>query len=137
MMGGVSGNAGLFGTANDLAKLMQMYLQMGYFGGEEIIPRATMEEFTRYQYPDNENRRGLGFDKPLLNNNELSESDAYPTKSASPASFGHSGFTGTFAWADPEENIVYVFFSNRVYQTREYNLISRLNIRSSVLEAIY
>lgn len=137
MMGGVSGNAGLFGTANDLAKLMQMYLQMGYFGGEEIIPKSTMQEFTKYQYPENENRRGLGFDKPLLNNNELSESEAYPAKSASPASFGHSGFTGTFAWVDPVENIVYVFFSNRVYQTRENNKISRLNIRSSVLEAIY
>ena len=137
MMGGVSGNAGLFGTANDLAKLMQMYLQMGTFGGEEIISKSTMEEFTHCQYPDNENRRGLGFDKPLLNNDELSESEAYPAKSASPSSFGHSGFTGTFVWVDPAKNIVYVFFSNRVYQTRENNKISRLNIRSSILEAIY
>lgn len=137
MMGGISGNAGLFGTANDLAKLLQMYLQMGTFGGEEIIPESTLREFTRYQYPENENRRGLGFDKPLLNNDELSESDAYPAKSASPSSFGHSGFTGTFAWVDPAENIVYVFFSNRVYKTRDNNKISKLNIRSSVLEAIY
>jgi len=137
MMGGISGNAGLFATANDLAKLLQMYLQMGSFGGEVFIKKPTMKEFSRSQFPDNNNRRGLGFDKPLLNNELLGKNAAYPAKSASPSSFGHSGYTGTFAWVDPEKNIIYVFFSNRVYPTRENNLISKMNIRSKVLQAVY
>ena len=137
MMGGISGNAGLFATANDLAKLLQMYLQMGSFGGEEFIKESTIKEFSKCQFPDNNNRRGLGFDKPLLNNESLANNDAYPAKSASPSSFGHSGYTGTFAWVDPEKNIIYVFFSNRVYTTRENNKISKLNIRSKVLQAVY
>ncbi len=137
MMGGVSGNAGLFATANDLAKLLQMYLQMGYYGGREIIKKSTLEEFSKCQFPDNNNRRGLGFDKPLLNNATLSTDAAYPAKSASPSSFGHSGYTGTFVWVDPENDIIYVFFSNRVYPTRENNKISQMNIRSKVLEAVY
>ncbi len=137
MMGGVSGNAGLFGTANDLAKLAQMYLQMGAFGGKQYISDTTMKEFTKCQYPDNDNRRGLGFDKPLLGNDTLSEAKAYPAKSASPASFGHSGFTGTFMWIDPKENLVYIFFSNRVYPTRLDHEIYKLNIRTSIQQALY
>jgi CubicO group peptidase (beta-lactamase class C family) len=137
MMGGVSGNAGLFATANDLAKLLQMYLQMGYYGGRRIIEKSTLEEFSKCQYPDNNNRRGLGFDKPVLDNASRSTDAAYPAKSASPSSFGHSGYTGTFVWVDPEKDIIYVFFSNRVYPTRENNKISKMNIRSKVLEAIY
>ncbi len=137
MMGGVSGNAGLFGTANDLAKLMQMYLQMGFFGGEEFISESTMKEFTRYQYPENDNRRGLGFDKPKIRNYELPDNEIYPAKSASPLSFGHSGFTGMFTWVDPTQNLLYIFFSNRVYPTRENGKIYELNIRISIQEAIY
>ncbi len=137
MMGGVSGNAGLFGTANDLAKLAQMYLQMGAFGGKTFISDTTMKEFTRVQYPDNDNRRGLGFDKPLLGNDTLPDSKAYPAKSASPESFGHSGFTGTFMWIDPKEQLVYIFFSNRVYPTRNNHLIYKLNIRTSIQQALY
>ncbi len=137
MMGGVSGNAGLFGTANDLAKLAQMYLQMGAFGGKQYLSDTTMEEFTKCQYPDNDNRRGLGFDKPLLGNDTLSEAKAYPAKSASPASFGHSGFTGTFMWIDPKEKLVYIFFSNRVYPTRANHMIYKLNIRTSIQQALY
>jgi beta-glucosidase-like glycosyl hydrolase/CubicO group peptidase (beta-lactamase class C family) len=137
MMGGVSGNAGLFGTANDLAKLMQMYMQMGFYGGEQIISQPTMNAFTSYQYPGNDNRRGLGFDKPLVNNKTLPAEEAYPAQSASHSSFGHSGYTGTFTWADPEAEIVYVFFSNRVYPTRENQRIYQMNIRTSIQEAIY
>ena len=77
-----------------------------------------MAEFVKVQYPENDNRRGLGFDKPLLNNHELSLKDAYPAPEVSPHSFGHSGFTGTFVWADPENQLVYIFLSNRVYPTR-------------------
>ena len=96
-----------------------------------------MEEYTRVQFPGNNNRRGLGFDKPLLNNSELSQKDSYPTRSASPSSFGHSGYTGTFAWVDPEYDITFVFLSNRVYPTRNNNLITDLNIRGEILQAIY
>lgn len=137
MMGGVSGNAGLFATANDLAKVMQMYLNMGSYGGKQYFSDSAMKEFTRYQFPDNDNRRGLGFDKPLLNNNELPPEENYPSPGAGPSSFGHSGFTGIFTWTDPEENLVYIFLSNRVYPTRENNKISDLNIRTNILQSIY
>ena len=89
MLGGISGHAGLFSNANDLMKLMELYRRMGEYGGQQIIGRNIMEEYTRVQFPENNNRRGLGFDKPLLNNSQLSQKDSYPTRSASPSSFGH------------------------------------------------
>lgn len=137
MMGGVSGNAGLFGTTNDLAKLFQMYLQGGYYGGQRFISGKTVNEFTRIQYPDNENRRGLGFDKPLIDNHENELEDAYPAVSTSPKSFGHSGYTGTFAWADPENQLLFIFMSNRVYPTRYNEKLYELNIRTAMHQAIY
>jgi len=137
MLGGISGHAGIFATANDLLKLMELYRRMGEYGGEQIIGRDVMEEYTSVQFPENKNRRGLGFDKPLLNNTELSEKEAYPVKSASPSSFGHSGYTGAFVWVDPEKEISYVFLCNRVYPTRNNNLLSDLNIRTGILQAIY
>ncbi|MBN2638615.1 MAG: serine hydrolase [Bacteroidales bacterium] len=137
MMGGISGNAGLFGTANDLAKLGQMYLQMGYYGGKQFIADSTMHEFTSVQYPENDNRRGLGFDKPLIGNDTLQGNACYPNCSASAQSFGHSGFTGTFFWMDPKEELLYIFLSNRVYPTRENTKIMKLNIRTNILQAVY
>ncbi len=137
MLGGISGHAGLFATGNDLMKLMEMYRRMGSYGGEQIISREVMEKYTSVQFPGNKNRRGLGFDKPLLNNTTLSQKDAYPAKSASPSSFGHSGYTGTFVWVDPEYEISYIFLSNRVYPTRNNNKITEMNIRSDILQAIY
>jgi beta-N-acetylhexosaminidase len=137
MLGGISGHAGLFATANDLMKLMELYRRMGEYGGEQLIAKDVLEDYSRVQFPENKNRRGLGFDKPLLNNSELSEKDAYPAKSASPSSFGHSGYTGTFVWVDPDQEISYVFLCNRVYPTRNNNLLSDLNIRSQILQAIY
>jgi len=136
MMGGYSGNAGLFATANDLMKLMEMYRRMGSYGGEVIIPAGVLQEYTSYQFPDQENRRGLGFDKPLLDERDGTPGD-YPCPGASPSSFGHSGFTGTFAWIDPEFEITYVFLSNRVHPTRENNLISEMDIRTSILQSLY
>ena len=136
MLGGISGHAGLFATANDLMKLMELYRRMGEYGGEQIINRNILEEYTRVQFPENNNRRGLGFDKPYLNNNELGPADAYPAKSATPESFGHSGYTGTFVWIDPVYELTYIFFSNRVYPTRNNNLLSDLRIRSYILQAI-
>jgi beta-N-acetylhexosaminidase len=137
MLGGISGHAGLFATANDLMKLMEMYRRMGNYGGEQLISREVLERYTRVQFPENNNRRGLGFDKPLLNNSQLSGKDAYPAKSASPESFGHSGYTGTFVWVDPVYEITYVFLSNRVYPTRNNNLVSDMNIRTDILQAVY
>lgn len=137
MMGGVSGNAGLFGTANDLAKLMQMYMQYGYYGGQQLIDSLTVKEFIRRQYPENENRRGLGFDKPYIDNYENEIMEAYPAIDASENSFGHSGFTGTFTWADPDNQLLFIFFSNRVYPTRENQKLYELNLRPIMHQAIY
>ena len=137
VLGGISGNAGLFASANDLAKLMQMYLQMGTYGGKQYVSEATMKEFTRVQFPQNKNRRGLIFDKPSLNLDSLKPADAYPCPEVSPESFGHFGFTGTFVWMDPKCGLLYIFLSNRVCPTRNNNLISDLNVRTEILSAIY
>lgn len=137
VLGGISGNAGLFGSANDLGKLMQMYLQMGTYGGKQYVSEATMKEFTRVQFPQSKNRRGLIFDKPSLKLDSLKPADAYPCPEVSPESFGHSGFTGTFVWMDPKCGLMYVFLSNRVYPTRNNSLISDLNVRTEILSAIY
>ncbi len=136
ILGGVSGNAGLFASANDLAKLMQMYLQMGTYGGRQYVSEATMKEFTRSQFPPT-NRRGIIFDKPLLDNQSVAPADAYPCPEVSAESFGHFGYTGTFVWMDPKYNLMYILLSNRVCPTRNNNLISKLNVRTEILSAIY
>ncbi len=133
MMEGVSANAGLFANANDLAKLMQMYLDMGAYGDKQYISEATLEEFTRYQFPENDNRRGLGFDKPNLEYVE----NGNTAEDASPSSFGHSGFTGTFTWADPAHNLLYVFMSNRVHPTRANTRLYKLNTRTKIQQVLY
>lgn len=137
LMGGVSGNAGLFATANDLAKLMQMYMQFGNYGGEQLIKTSTLKEFTKVQYPENDNKRGLGFDKPLLDNDTLSLAKASPSPLASKGSFGHGGFTGTYIWADPDNQLVYIFLSNRVNPTRDNRNLYSLNIRPSLMHVFY
>ena len=135
-LGGYSGNAGLFSTANDLMKLFEMYRRMGNYGGAQILNEEVLKQYTSCQFPENKNRRGLGFDKPSLGERDGTKDD-YPCPGASPSSFGHSGFTGTFAWADPEHEITYVFLCNRVYPTRDNNLIARMNIRTAILQSIY
>jgi len=137
LMGGISGNAGLFATAEDLAKIMQLYMNYGTYGGKRYLPAATVKEFIRVQYPENENRRGLGFDKPKLNNVDLEIKDAYPAPEASTESFGHSGFTGTFVWADPRDQLVFIFLSNRVYPSRDHRNLYRLNIRTALHSVFY
>ena len=137
MLGGISGHAGLFATANDLMKLMELYRNMGRYGGEQLISEEVMKEYTRVQFPENKNRRGLGFDKPLLENDTLPPEKTYPTYGASPESFGHSGYTGTFVWVDPVHEVSYVFLSNRVYPARNNNLLSDMNIRTNILQAVY
>ncbi len=137
MLGGISGHAGIFATANDMMKLLELYRRMGEYGGEQIIGRDVMEEYSRVQFPENDNRRGLGFDKPLLNNSALAQKDSYPTRGASPSSFGHSGYTGTFVWVDPEYEITYVFLCNRVYPSRNNGALYDMNIRTEILQTIY
>lgn len=135
MMGGISGNAGLFSTANDLAKLLEMYRRKGEYGGMRFFSDSILREFTSVRFPENENRRGMGFDKPLLDNEEVLHEEAYPTKSVSPSSYGHSGFTGTFAWVDPQYELVYVFLSNSVHPTRSNSKLLKMNLRTNILEA--
>lgn len=137
LLGGVSGNAGLFGTADDLAKIMLFYQNYGAVGGQQLVSEATVKEFTKVQYPENDNRRGLGFDKPLLDNAKLPLEDAYPSPLASAASFGHSGFTGTFVWADPEKKLTFIFLSNRVYPSRDHRELYSLNIRTALQDVFY
>ncbi len=134
MMGGVSANAGLFSTTIDLAKLMQLYLDGGSFDGRQVLPKRSVAEFTRCQFCADGNRRGLGFDKPLIEYDANSSSVA---EQASPASFGHSGYTGTFAWADPENGLLFVFMSNRVHPTRDNRKLYQLGIRPRLHQAIY
>ncbi|MDB5261838.1 MAG: serine hydrolase, partial [Adhaeribacter sp.] len=132
MLGGVSGHAGLFGNANDLAKLMQMYLQKGQVAGRRYISEATLNTYTGCQFCPT-NRRALGFDR--INSPYVENGNA--AKGASPESFGHSGFTGTFTWVDPKYDLVYVFLSNRVNPTRNNNKLSQLNTRTAVQQVIY
>jgi CubicO group peptidase (beta-lactamase class C family) len=137
LLGGVSGNAGLFATATDLAKIMQMYMQYGTYADKRYISKETVKEFIKVQYPENENRRGLGFDKPLLNNSVLNLSASYPAPEVGADSFGHSGFTGTFVWADPEHQLVFIFLSNRVYPSRENRNLYRLKVRPAIQQVFY
>ncbi len=133
MFGGVSGHAGLFGSALDLAVFMQMLLQEGEYAGTRYINAPTLEEFTRVQFAGNQNRRGLGFDKPSISLKE----DGPACKSASPLSYGHSGFTGTYTWVDPLENLVYVFLSNRTFPDQSNRKIVEMNIRTEIHQVIY
>ena len=131
VMGGVSGNAGLFSNANDMAKILQMWLNGGEYGDEKFLSKETVGVFTKTKSPNS--RRGLGFDKPDMNNPDNS-----PTSiSASAHTYGHTGFTGTCFWVDPDENLIYIFLSNRVYPSRTHNQISELSIRSRIQDIIY
>jgi beta-N-acetylhexosaminidase len=132
MLNGVSGHAGLFGNANDLMKLMQMYIQNGYYGGKQFISPEVISECTKYQFDPVINRRAIAFDKLHPNKNI-----ANGPQLGSDLSYGHSGYTGTFTWIDPQYELVYVFLSNRVYPTRANNKISEMNIRTEVGNEIY
>ena len=131
MQGGVGGHAGVFSNANDVAKIMQMYLQKGFYGGKRYFKNETVDRFNHCYYCESDNRRGIGFDKPQLG-------ESGPTCGCiSMTSFGHSGFTGTYAWADPEEEIVYIFLANRTYPQAGKNLLLRENIRTEIQRLIY
>lgn len=130
-LGGISGNAGLFSNANDLAKLYQMWLNGGTYGGEEYLSQSTVNLFTKTKSPNS--RRGLGFDKPDPLNSRKS-----PTSPQTPPSvFGHTGFTGTAFWVDPDNNLIYIFLSNRVNESRTQKGLMTLNIRPRIQSVIY
>jgi beta-glucosidase-like glycosyl hydrolase/CubicO group peptidase (beta-lactamase class C family) len=130
MLGGIGGHAGVFSDANDVGVMMQLYLNGGTYGGYKYFDSATVNEFTRAQYAGN--RRGIGFDKP--------EADPKKTNpacdSVSLRSYGHQGFTGTEAWADPETGMVFVFLSNRVYPDTEPNKLAKMGIRGEIMQVI-
>ncbi|HLT52553.1 MAG TPA: serine hydrolase, partial [Flavobacteriaceae bacterium] len=131
MQNGVGGHAGIFSNANDIAKIMQMFLQKGFYGGKRYFKPETLDKFNTCYFCPNDNRRGIGFDKPQLG-------ESGPTCGCiSMNSFGHSGFTGTYAWADPDAGIVYVFLANRTFPKAETNLLLRENIRTDIQKLIY
>ena len=129
MMGGVGGHAGIFSNAHDLAVLMQMNLQKGYYGGTRYFLPETVPVFAKRQFDTN--RRGLGWDKP--------EGAGYGPTSyyASSNSFGHTGFTGTCAWVDPDQNIVYIFLSNRINTDASNGKLVKLGVRTAIQDVIY
>ncbi|MEO5642730.1 MAG: glycoside hydrolase family 3 N-terminal domain-containing protein [Bacteroidia bacterium] len=132
MLGGIGGHAGVFSNANDVGVMMQLYLNGGMYGGQRYFATATVNEFTAVQYPKNGNRRGIGFDKP-----EPDPKKPNPAcDNISLSSFGHQGFTGTQAWADPETGMVFVFLSNRVYPDAEHNKLAKMGIRGILMDLI-
>lgn len=134
MFGGVSGHAGLFSSAYDIAVIMQMLMNGGEFNGKRFLRKETIDLFTAYH--SSISRRGYGFDKPEKDN--LTRPEPYPTLSVSPQTFGHTGFTGTCTWADPVNKLVYVFLSNRVTPNGGDNtLLLKMNVRTNIQEAIY
>lgn len=132
LLGGVSAHAGLFGNAFDVAKLMQLYLNKGELNGVRILDESVVKDYTAYHFYPN-NRRGLCFDKPEV---DTTKTNPVPAE-CSPESFGHAGFTGTFAWADPKNNLVVVFLSNRVYPDIEPNKLMKSGIRGKIHKAFY
>ncbi|MBK7382612.1 MAG: serine hydrolase [Flavobacteriales bacterium] len=135
MKGGVAGHAGLFSDANDLGKVMQMLANGGTYGGVRYLSESVVKEFTKCQFcaPNGSgNRRGLGWDKPTRDGTGGPTCDC-----VSYASFGHTGFTGTMAWSDPEQHVVYIFLSNRVYPNATTNKLLELGIRTKIQEVIH
>ena len=134
MFGGIAGHAGLFSTAYELGVLMQMLNNGGTIGNQTFFKPETVQKFIAYGSPNS--RRGLGFDKPEKDN--LTRKDPYPALSVSPSTFGHTGYTGTGVWADPENKIVYIFLSNRVYPDGGANTkLLTMNVRGKIQDALY
>ena len=131
MLGGVGGHAGVFSNANEVAIIMQMFLQKGLYNNFEFFPSSTFDLFNKCYYCDKGNRVGVGFDKPQI------EGKGSTCGCVSKESFGHSGFTGTYTWADPEKEIVFVFLSNRTYPTMDNGLLVSHNIRTRIQGLVY
>ncbi len=133
LFGGVAGHAGLFSNAYDLMMLYQMLLNGGELNGKRFLRKETIDLFTAYH--SKTSRRGLGFDKPEREKKKGEE--PYPASKVSPKTFGHTGFTGTCVWADPQTKILYLFLSNRVYPTRSNSKFFQLSVRPKIHDAIY
>ena len=131
MLGGVGGHAGLFSNASEVAVLMQLFLNKGTYAGKRYFSAETFDQFNQCLYCDQGNRRGVGFDKPQL------EGSGSTCGCLPKSSFGHSGFTGTYAWADPENELIYIFLSNRTYPTMDNNLLLKHDIRTRIQQYIY
>ena len=131
MLGGVGGHAGLFSNASEVAVLMQLFLNKGTYAGKRYFSAETFDQFNQCLYCDQGNRRGVGFDKPQL------EGSGSTCGCVPKSSFGHSGFTGTYAWADPENELIYIFLSNRTYPTMDNNLLLKHDIRTRIQQYIY
>jgi len=127
MMGGVSGNAGLFGNAHSVAQVAHLLLARGSFKSTSMLPADLVDRFTAQAYPGTNNRRGIGFDKP---------EDNYPSSQLSPESYGHTGFTGTFFWVDPKNDFVVVLLTNRVYPSRSQQGLYDLGIRRKMIDMV-
>ena len=133
LMGGVSGHAGLFANAHDLAVIAQMLMDEGKFEDKQLLKPETVRYFTTAPFTDNNNRRALGYDKLPIGKKGPSTA----SKSASMASYGHTGFTGTFFWNDPENHLMIIFLSNRVYPNSECKQLMALNIRTQLHDILY
>jgi CubicO group peptidase (beta-lactamase class C family) len=129
MLGGVAGHAGLFCNATDLASIMEVFLNKGQYGGMQFFDGQTTNEFTKQQFPGN--RRGAGFDRPNTSGGGTCD------KLASQQSFGHSGFTGTLAWADPKDKVIFVFLSNRVHPDQDNWKLRDMGIRTDIQHVVY
>jgi CubicO group peptidase (beta-lactamase class C family) len=134
MFGGVAGHAGLFSNADDMAVIMQMLLNDGNFNGKQYIRASTIRLFTAYH--SGISRRGYGFDKPEKDN--ATRPDPYPCLLASPLTYGHTGFTGTCAWADPAHKLIFILLSNRVNpEGGDNKKLMTLNVRGKMQDAVY
>jgi CubicO group peptidase (beta-lactamase class C family) len=129
MLGGVAGHAGIFSNAWSLAHIMQLFLNKGQMAGTKFFSEATYNEFTKQQYPGN--RRAAGFDRPNASGGGTCD------ELASQQSFGHSGFTGTLAWADPKNKVIFIFLSNRVHPSQDNWKLRDLNIRTDMQHVVY
>ena len=129
MLGGVAGHAGIFSNATDLASIMQLFLNKGEYAGLKFFSEKTINDFTRVQFPGN--KRGAGFDRPNASGGGTCD------ELASSVSFGHSGFTGTLAWADPKDDVIVVFLSNRVNPDQENWKLRDMGIRTKIQHVVY
>ena len=133
IMGGISGNAGLFGSANDVGKISKLLLNKGRFNNEQLINESTVKYFSNPEnYKNERSVRGLGFDKPRL----TSSGNITPSQKFSDSSYGHTGFTGTFFWIDPEKQTIIVLLTNRVYPTRSYENLYDLDVRRKLIDLV-
>ena len=129
MLGGVAGHAGIFSNCTDIAKVLQMNLNGGEYAGNIFFKEESINEFTRKQFIGN--RRGIGWDKPDLDGlgstSEFSSSKCY----------GHSGFTGTTIWVDPEYDLIYIFLANRIHPDASNKKLVKTDVRTRIHDAIY